>query len=333
IKYHHSRDDSDLIRPEMLKKTGDFVLAAVEILANEPGNLIQPMRQETFYLKYQNLINHELPPLDKVIAAHGEAKDSHVDIQLAVIPGQETETPDQARLGILEALLDASESIKKTKGLSLYSPERRVSMTVRQGKTTVVPGVKGLEAFRDDPRWAGVMAKQGVYFATTEASEWLFGQEGLTEEGQKVIRGVTTSGLLLIASGTDAAQARALLEAAKKPLLLITQEVWPDDVLEMVKEKESAVGLLMGAEEEPAVYFKKLDALKEAVESSRVMVVNEQCLWSEKGKMQFLSLFSEIIKAKYERSDLSNIFSGTFLRLLRAVRDEGGRQVVPYIPF
>ncbi len=111
LKYHHSRDDSDLIKPEMLKKTGDFVHAAVIILASESGDFIPPLRHETYYLKYQTLINFELSLLSGVVEHHKDAKDSHVDLQLSFMKEEEVLSVDGLMIDILNKFLSASEEI------------------------------------------------------------------------------------------------------------------------------------------------------------------------------------------------------------------------------
>ena len=67
-------DVIELIQPEILKKAGDVVGAAVEVLAMEPKVPILPERRETYYWRYQTLVNHEIPPLEKVIAGHKDVR-------------------------------------------------------------------------------------------------------------------------------------------------------------------------------------------------------------------------------------------------------------------
>jgi microsomal dipeptidase-like Zn-dependent dipeptidase len=332
IKYHHSRDDSDLIKPEMLKKTGDFVHAAIKILASESGDFFPPMRQENYYLKYQTLVNFELSPLTHVVEHHKNAKDSHVDLQLAIIEGAEGLSGDKLRIDVLKKILSAPEDIK-AKGLSNYSTSGRLSGDIRQGKTTVMTGLKGINAFRDDPIWAQVFAKQGLYFAVIEDPSFLFGKEGLSEEGKKIMKAVNTSGLLFLFNGVDSAQAKVLLKDSKKPVVLLDKNLPDKEVMELIKEKKSALGLVWSGEDDLIAYFKKLDEFKKAVGTEYLMMVNEPCLWGKAGKDPMLKVITEIIKAKYERTDRSNIFSSTFLRVLREARGEGPSQVVPYIPF
>jgi hypothetical protein len=333
VKYHHSRDDSDLIKPEMLKKTGDFVHATVKILASESGDFFPPMRQENYYLKYQTLINFELSPVSHVVEHHKDAKDSHVDLQLSVMEEEKGLSGDGLRVDILKKFLSVSEELKKAKGLSYYSSSGRLSGDIRQGKTTVITGLKGVNSFRDDPRWAQVLAKQGLYFAAIEDPSFLFGKEGLSEDGKKIMKAVNTSGLLFLVMGVDGAQVKLLLKDAKTPLVFLDKNLPDKEVMELIKEKKSALGLVWSGEDDPVAYFNKLDEFKKAVGTEYLMMVNEPCLWGKAGKDPMLKVITEIIKAKYERTDRSNIFSSTFLRVLREARGEGSSQVVPYIPF
>jgi microsomal dipeptidase-like Zn-dependent dipeptidase len=333
LKYHHSRDDSDLIKPEMLKKTGDFVHSAVKILASESRDFIPPLRHETYYLKYQTLINFKLSLLSGVVEHHKDAKDSHVDLQLAVMKEEEGLSGDGLRIDILKKFLSASADIKKAKNLSYYSSSRRLTGASRQGKTTIMAGLKGINAFRDNPRWAQVLVKQGLYFAFVEDPSFLFGEQGLSEEGKNIIKAVNNSGLLLLVKGVDGSQAKLLLKESKKPLAFLDKNLPDKEVMELIKEKESAFGLVWSNDVDPVAYFNKLDEFKKAVGTEYLMMVNEPCLWEKAGKDQMLKVITEIIKAKYDRTDRSNIYSSTFLRVLGKARGEGSSSGAPSMPF
>lgn len=333
FKYHRPGDDIDLIKPEILKRVGDFVYAAVQILASEPGDLIQPMRQAVYYLKYQDLANFKFEPLTHVIEKHGDAKNSHVDLQVAVVEGKEGLSGDELRVDIINSLFDLPEKMKKAKGLSLYAPNRSISMNSRQGKTTVMLGLRGIDSFRDNPKWAKVLVEQGLHFAVADDLSSLFGEEGLTEDGKKFIKAVNSSGLLLLVKGLDAAQMKGLLEESKKPMVFIERELPDEETLELIKEKNFALGLVLGADEDPAAYFKKLEEAKKAIGSRYLIIVNENCLWGSAGKDQMLQVISEMIKEKYERMDYSNLFTSTFIRVLRSARGGGTTTTFAYRPF
>ncbi|NQT80286.1 MAG: M20/M25/M40 family metallo-hydrolase [Candidatus Aminicenantes bacterium] len=333
LKYHQPRDDSDLMEPELLKKTGRFIRRAVDLMASEPKNFIQPMRHETYYFKYQNLLNYKFEPLDHVIEKHGDTKDSHVDLQFSALEEKEGLSGEKLRIDLINGLFSASEEIKKTKGLGLFSSFGSVSRNSRMGKATVILGLKGVNSFRDDPKWAEVLAKQGIYFVLVDDPAVLFGEEGLNEEGKKILGAANKSGLLFLIKGANTAQVKALLNTSKKPLIFLEKDLPGKEIMELIKKKESALGLILGSKEDPVAYFKKLDEAKEAIGNQNLMVVNELCLWGSSGKDQMLKVISEMIKAKYERMDFSNIFSSTFMRVLRKARGEQTSSSMAFRPF
>jgi hypothetical protein len=316
FKYHRPGDDIDLIKPEILKRVGDLVYASVQILASESGDFIKPMRQAVYYLKYQDLTNFKFEPLSHVIKAHGDAKDSHVDLQVSLIEEKEGLTGDKLRVDLINTLFDVPEKMKEAKGLSLYGPNQSVGMNSRQGRTTVMLGLKGINSFRDNPKWAKILVEQGIHFAVAEDLNFLFGTEGLTENGKAFIKAVNASGLLLLVKGLNASQAKVLLKESQKPMVLLLKEVPDKETLDLIKEKQFVLGLIIGAEEDAGAYFKKLDQAKEAIGSQYLMIVNENCLWGKAGKDQMLNVISEMLKAKYGRMDFSYLLQN-LVRVLR----------------
>jgi hypothetical protein len=317
-------DVIELIKPEILKKAGDFVGAAVEVLASEPKVPILPGRQEAYYWRYETLVNHEMPPLEKVIEGHKDVVDPDVDFQLAEVRGQDGLTGDALRVDLLKNLIKGLEKVRETKGLVPYgggAPRGMMGM-MRGGpaKTTVLVGLKGPAAIGDDLMWADVFAKQGLAFVALDKPGFLFGDKGLSEDGKKTVDALGRANLLLIVEGLDAAQSKALLEAAKKPVLLRTDVLPGPEVIDLVKKTNSAIGLVLGKNEEAAAYFKKLDAARKAAGAEFVSIVTENCLWSQAGKDQVVKLIGEMLRAKYENDDLAPLFSGTFMRVLRAAR-------------
>jgi hypothetical protein len=319
LKYHRNRDDTDLINPAILKKTGDLVYAAVEILAAEPGDLILPKREEMFYLKYLNLANFDMSSLDHVITNHGAAKGSHVKLQLSVLEQDEELTEDALRFDSLKKFISASERIKEAKGLSLYNSSGSANSTFEQGKTVVIPGLRGINMFQDDLKWAPVFGSSGLCFVLLDQPHVFFTEEGMSDEGKKVLKALNNGDLFLILKDFDPEQAKALMKKARKPLLLLVNDIPDKSVLESVKKRDSAVGLIWG-EEESAVYVKKLSELKEALGTESIVFVNELCLWSDKTKEALLLVFSEIAKAEFDRRALTNIFSGNLMRIMDKAR-------------
>jgi hypothetical protein len=331
LKYHHSRDDSDLIDPSLLKKTGDFILAALKILASEPQSFIHPKREETYHLRYQKLINFRLPSLNSFVENHKDTRNSHVDIQLSLVDEEKLEG-DNPRMDVLKRILSASEGIKSIPGLTFYSSTGRLYADIHGGKTTVLPGLKGVNSLADDPRWAQLLAKQGIFFVLIDDPTSLLGNGGLREEGKRIVKRLNESGLLIMAKDFSSSQAEAILEASGKPLIFLSRELPEKEVLSLIKQKKAALGLILGEEDLPSAYFRKLHKAKESLGTDHLLVVNERCLWAEEGKSQLLDVFSEILKAHYASTEISQLFSGTFLRILGEVRGESQTTSYFYIP-
>ena len=332
LKYHHVRDDTDLVNPDTLKRIGDAVHAAVIIMADAPGDLIEPRRYETYNLKVQNLINYRRSGLDDVIEHHGDTKNSHVDLQFAVVKEKEELSGDELRVDVVESLLAASDVVDKATGLVWYSNTNGVNATVRQGMTTLIPGLEGTRSFEDDLAWAQVLAKTGAHYVYLKDPALLFEGGALSEKGKAIVEASNKAGLLLIVGGTTAVQAKALLEHSKKPLVLLTADVPETDLLNQIKAKDAAVGLLL-KETTAAEYFQKVETLKESIGTKYVMIVNEDCVRQEQGKLAMLDVVAKVAEAGYERDDFANIFSGTFLRVLDDARDVGPKPPPSGRPF
>jgi hypothetical protein len=155
----------------------------------------------------------------------------------------------------------------------------------------------------------------------------------LNEEGKKIVEAVGKANLLLVVSGLEAAQNKALLESANKPLLLIVKSQPGTDILELLKKTKSSLGLVLGKEDDAAAYFKKLDEAKKALGAESLSIVTENCLWGKAGKEQMVLVIGEMLKAKYENEDLANLFSGSFLRVLERARATDTARAFSVMPF
>jgi len=331
FKYHQTGDDIEFAKPEILKTVGDFVTACVDILANEPKNLIQPQRQEAYWFKYLTLLNFKTPVIDKIVEEHKDIQDPIVDTQLAVIPEKEGLTGDALKADTLRNLWALPDKVKDSKTFLLSGAAGAAAMMgagrgPAPSKSTLIPGLGNINAFRDDPRWADIFAKQGAQFAVVGDPGFMFSGSGLSEEGKKVIDGLNKATLLLIVKGLNDAQAKALLEAYKKPFVMVAKTLPDKAVIDFVKKSGSLVGLVFGKDEDGAAYFKRLDEAKKALGPGSLAIVNENCLWDQAAKDQYYKLLGEMFKAKYENADLTQLFSGSFMSVLNRVKTDSSAQ-------
>jgi len=320
FKTNRVGDVIDLIKPEILKNSGHFVMAALEMLSTEPKVPILSRRKETFYWRFETIVNHKTTMLDEVIQEHKDVQDPDVDFQLAAIAEKAGLAGDALRIEMMKNLLAGKEKLAETKGLTLYggpTPTGGGMMGARgPSKTTVLVGLQGLASIRDDLRWAEVFSRQGVNFITLDRPESLFGDKGLNDEGKRIQEALGKANLLLIVKGLNPAQAKALLENSKKAVILQTSILPDKDILGLIKKTESAIGLVLGKDEDAASFVKKIDEAKKAIGTEYLSIVNENCLWQNVGKEQMLNVIVELLKAKYENEELANLFSGTFMRAL-----------------
>jgi len=317
LKYHQSRDKLDLIKPELLKRTGEFVLSAILVLANNPGNLIPGFRRENYYLKVLRPINFASLSLKEIVEFPERAKNSEANLQLAILEGEKDLEGDSLRVDLAKKIFTYLEEIKRENIFSLFSTRNQLESDIRHKKMTIILGLRGMTSFLDNPLWASVLAKLGCLFIIEDKPSFLFTHGELNETGRKVVTALNESGLLLLICGLNNQEARALLENSKKPLVLLQKDLPDPEILNLLKNKGSAFGLLLGKEDSLS-YFQKLDEARKAIGSEYLILVNEESIQGE-GKGQILRLISEILKANYEWKDIFAIFSETFLKLL----DEG----------
>jgi len=328
FKTNRVGDVIDLIKPEILKKSGDFVVAAAEVLSTEPEIPILAKRKEMFYWRYETVVDYGTPALDAFIEANKDVQDPDVDTQLAVIDEKAGSSSDALRLEVMKGLIAGKEKLAASKGLSFYGAPAQRPMgggmlgPSRPAKTTVVAGLRGIASIRDDLRWAEVFSRQGAAFVALEQPGFMFGEKGLSDEGKKVTEALAKANLLLVVKGLNPAQTKALLESAKKPVGLLTASLPGEDILGLVKNTNSVVGIMLGKADDAASYVKKIDAGKKVVGAEYIAIVAENSLWGSDGKEQMINVLTELLKAKYENEELANLFSGAFMRALNRARAE-----------
>ncbi len=314
LKYHHSRDDVDLIKPEILKRVGEFVKASVKLLASSDAPLIASRRRERFFLKYENLVNYIPLSAGQVTEKFSAVKDPLVDVQLALIEGE-------GIVELMERLLDVKEKIKKAKGLMLAG--ERESWRRKWGRMRVLLGVKNFGPFRTKPAWAKVFASQGLDFLLVEGSQ-------IGKNDGKLIEKLTGSGLLLIVKTEDPEKINEVLEACRAPVVIISEKVPEEKTLKKLKEKNAVLGLIYKGEK-PSSYLKKLNKLKEKLGFEHVCIVNSESLHQDRVQQLYLDLIAEMLKAKYDRNDLRWLFYSSFWTALN--RAKGRTATMRFRPF
>ena len=318
FKYHQSRDDADLIQPELLKRTGDFILESVMLLGNDPGNWIPPFRREDYYLKVVGAVGFKPLSIPEINGFGNKDKDSRLDIQLLEISGNTAEG-DKFRVDVIKKTIEAFDAIRKSPNLSLFSSRRNVSQEIRQKKTVIIPGIRGFNLFWDDLEWIDVLSRQGIRFIRAESPSFLFDHQGLTKKAMTMLESLKRSGIVLIVSGLEDNQTRWIVESSNAPSIIIDNALPEPDVLKMIAKKNGLFGFVL-EEINLAGYPENLLEAQNDLGSEHLMVVLNQNTWEDKGKEQMRMILSHLLKSGQEWPDLLNVFSGSFLSLLDHAR-------------
>jgi ribosomal protein L12E/L44/L45/RPP1/RPP2 len=260
-------------------------------------------------------------------------KDEDIDIQFVKPDYMENLSPNEVRVNILKQLDKLQNEIKKSKGLIYYTDSSAIFGNTRQGKITLIAGLNGISSFKDDYSWLRIFAKQGIHYLFLNAKDFSFKENGLSEESKNLIKTANEARVLLIVSGLNDEQIKEVLKTSKSPMIVVSKKLPSEECLNLIKEGEHALALKFSKEETSSDYFKKLKEAKEKLGSKDVLIWNEECLWSKEGRGKYFDLITCFVMEKWEREDLSSIFSGTFLRVLGKARKEGPRRPFVYIPF
>ncbi len=263
FKYHQVRDDVDLVNPEILKKVGNLVHASIMVMGDEEGDFIEKGRYELYHLKVQNLVNFKVNKLENFVEHRADVENPEVDLQLSILTEPEGQSGDELRVALINQLIAASDKATQANKLALYTSSAGFSRTVRESITTLLPGLAGVSSFADQPAWASVLAEAGASFVTLKDSSVLFEGDDLSDKGKELVSAANKGGLLLIVGGTSPAQAKALLSESKKPLVLMTSSVPEEDLLELIREKDAGLGLVLTKKTDPAEYFGMMETVKE----------------------------------------------------------------------
>jgi len=324
LKTHRCGDVVDLVNPDVIKNVGEFVEPTIESLASDPRAKVRTLRQENFQWRVQTVANGSILPLGKVVEEHTNVVNPDVDIQLAVISGSKELKGNDLKAQSMKDLLIGQKQIQESRGLVAY--ERQPAgispgmMKRRNGKTRVLLGLKGISFMQDELCWAQAFSHQGISFVVLDESDDLFVESGLTAESIKALTALQDANVLLISKGLDSAHSRILLQIVKKPVLLEMKDSPSREILELAKNTNSVIGLMLGSHEKPAAYAKRLEQARAVIGSGSLWIVSEDDVWTETGKEQMLGVITEMMKAGYSENALADLFSGSFMRIFDSVR-------------
>lgn len=221
--YHDTGDDAEKIDPEILRKTGQFLLQATKNLGNAPESLIIQGRQELYDGLRWNItaINPEL-----------DVRGGWSVIDAA--------TPsDMAKL--------IMDKVNELKDPEQTRPHRRYYR--RRPRLNLDEGVAGARLFNFDLNYLNVAHKVlgfGRLDVTGDDGKWF--DRGLTECGAKALKSMQDSSIVLNLVNPSVETFNSVLEAAEKPFIVSGMTEFDSTQIALINEKEVLVTVPLAPE-------------------------------------------------------------------------------------
>ena len=323
-KGHAPGDDWPLISPQQLERAERFVYHAASVLAETPKSIFSPHFRGLTLVKNNEIINCAAVPLETAIREHKDVINPDVDWQLVYPEFTITGSPAADREAALEALAALPGKLENAPGLSFYGlPAKNASRTSRGN--TLILGLDNPSLIADNPSWLISASKLGVKYVRVRTSDLILDGADLNKKTQDMIQGIQKAGCLIIADGVEGAIRTALLKAAVKPLILISDVLPSGDDIKSVKEGRHVIALRFPAAKSPESYAADLKAGREALGARQILMWNESSLWDSPAMTSVIRL-AEILQQDSwnvsesrhgETTDLGRVLSGNFLNILR----------------
>jgi len=235
--YHDTGDDIDYIEPEILRKTGQFVLQGTINLGNEPESLIIPDRLDIF-----NATQWKIAMINPALKAEGSW--SRLD----------AENKDE-----LANLIN--EKIAELKKPADNKDPRAMYFRYYRSRSGFSKGLKGPVVFANDPVLLNI-AKTALGFARLDVcgKDSLWFAAGLTECGRKGWKMAEANNLLITLNNPASDVLAAVLAYAEKPFLLTGMRELSGEAATAINKKSVVVTVDFNPAD-VAACFKQLDKL------------------------------------------------------------------------
>ncbi len=325
-KGHHPGDDIELIRPELLARSCRFLYLAAEALASAGPGLIGPDRTAWVLFRNQTVIGQRRMTPAELLAKAGLETYSDTDVQLVRLEDKAGLGPAETKLDWLNQIRELETALAAKPGFQILSDDP--SDRMRAGsRTRLVPGLDANPALRDDPSILAALAKLGLRWIALGASDLAGSGGAIDEPGRKLLAAAQEAGLLVILDGPPESLLREALAAAAKPLLTVAGEVPTADVLALMKEKRTCLGLRFAAGSAAPAYRAALKAAADGLGTAKVSVWMEDDLWTRPAKEAMVRLIGALAAERwtdaptrtsaFETRGLAGLMAGAFLQALR----------------
>jgi hypothetical protein len=248
--YHDTGDDGYKLNPDILGKTGQFVLQGTVNLANETDvNLLIPNRENIFNGQYWPMM---------VIDPSLEAKNGWKWVE-ANNSG-----------GLSKLISEKVAELKKEQDNSdPYAAMRR-----RYGTTPRNTGINGPAIFNHDVDFMAV-GKDVLNFGRldVDGDDGVWFEKGVTEKGGAALKTLSKKKIALHLKNPQKATLDSVLDKTRKPILISGFHEFDDDMLAKVKKSKSLIAVDLNTDNIDACIV-QLEKYKAAFDTTANILVN-----------------------------------------------------------
>ncbi|MGQ9617701.1 MAG: M20/M25/M40 family metallo-hydrolase [Candidatus Aminicenantia bacterium] len=316
FKYHQTRDDFDLIKPEILEKVAKFVYNSMKILADE-NIKIQGLREELYTLRYSAVVGFVEKSLSSLIEDARSIEFFDLDLGfLPIIGNSFTE--------ISKNILDTLETIEKERKISVLTSPSQFMLDSRMGNLSLLLGIEDLKGVREDLRVLKMLSKIGLGYLVLKDEDLA----GLDTESFLKLCG--ESGILLLIKSSVPSNIKTIIEGSSKPGIVMAKDLNPD-LQRLIRDKKWKAGVIWkkGISEEE--YFKIIESFKEGLGYENILIFREG-ISLKNFDSDFLKLVSLLKGKGLKPQQINEMLGQGVIDLLYKVRGEK-RRVMPFIPF
>lgn len=318
FKYHQTRDDFDLIKPDILEKVANFLYNALKIIANEESLKIPDLREELYILRSSTLAGFLGKDISVLIDESRSVEFFDLDIGFLPLKGNSINE-------ILNLFTETSEKIEQSKNLSILISPSQFRTNSRIGKLSILLGIEEMKGILKDLGILKLLAKGGLGYIVLKDNDF-----ENSSKLKKAIKVFNDSGILIFVKSSVSDYIKEIIEGSTKPGIILSSGLEPE-IQKLVKEKKWKVGIPWKKEQSPEEFLKVLDALKDGLSYENIIIFKED-LPLTNPENEFLTMISLLKGKNLKREEINGILGQGVIDLLYQVKGEK-RRVMPFIPF
>lgn len=318
FKYHQTRDDFDLIKPDILEKVANFLYNALKIIANEESLKIPDLREELYILRSSTLAGFLERDISVLIDESRSVEFLDLDIGFLPLKGNSINE-------IINLFTETSEKIEQSKNLSILISPSQFQTNSRIGKLSILLGIEEMKGILKDLGILKLLAKGGLGYVVLKDNDF-----ENSSKLKKAIKVFNDSGILIFVKSPVSDYIKEIIEGSTKPGIILSSGLEPE-IQKLVKEKKWKVGIPWKKEQSPEEFLKVLDALKDGLSYENIIIFKEH-LPLTNPENEFLTMISLLKGKNLKREEINGILGQGVIDLLYQVKGEE-RRVMPFIPF